>query len=248
MTDSHFLHLLRCLVLPKNQRGRSDFPSSSNSSRISHDVSRQNGLCMTFDLPRTPEDGIPPRFRTRAASLPQSPMFQTRLANMATDHDAIYRFRRRILDAAEDIESLDGFLDDEEHANDGMKADGECILVLAESGDVVASARMIPLERAQSRFGNALNGRRLAEYLGGDLVKVVWSQHVLIDPEVPEAAVVKTLSTAMSDHARRRGWKFVLCFCVEFNATRRERIGFTRLGVRIDRENQAPLEILYQEI
>jgi hypothetical protein len=203
---------------------------------------------MKSDLHQTPEDGIPPRFRARSASNSGPAPWHTRLADITTDHDVIHRFRRRILDAAVDVETLDGFLDHDQTARERNDGDGECLLVLAATGDVVASARMIPLERAQSRLGDYLNGRRLAEKLGGDLVKVAWSQHLLIDPEVPEATVAQTISTAMASHARRRGWDFVLGFCIESNATRRERIGFTRLGVRIDRENQPPLEIVYRKI
>ncbi len=203
---------------------------------------------MTSDLYQTPEDGIPPRFRNRAASNSGPAPWRTRLADIATDHDVIHRFRRRILDAAVNVETLDGFLDHDSSSHEKDDGNGECLLVLAATGDVVASARMIPLERAQSRLGGYLNGRRLAEKLGGDLVKVAWSQHLLIDPEVPEATIAQTISAAMANHARRRGWEFVLGFCIESNATRRERIGFTRLGVRIDRENQAPLEIVYRKI
>ena len=203
---------------------------------------------MMSDSGQIPADGIPPRFRNRSASIPGEKGWQARVANIATDQGAIDRFRRRILDDVADLESLDVFLTSDRVENESMKIDGECVLVFSESGDVVASARMIPLERLQAELGEFLNGRRLAEQLGRDLVNVAWSQHVLIDPEVPEAAVAKTLSAAMSEHAIRRGWNFDLCLCIESNAVRRESIGFSRLGLRIDRTNKAPLEILYREI
>jgi hypothetical protein len=192
---------------------------------------------MMSDSGQIPADGIPPRFRNRSASIPGEKGWQARVANIATDQGAIDRFRRRILDDVADLESLDVFLTSDRVENESMKIDGECVLVFSESGDVVASARMIPLERLQAELGEFLNGRRLAEQLGRDLVNVAWSQHVLIDPEVPEAAV-----------AIRRGWNFDICLCIESNAVRRESIGFSRLGLRIDRTNKAPLEILYREI
>ena len=212
-----------------------------------HPKSQASRLVMS-DSDQVPADGIPPRFRTRAASNPQETVWQARLANVVSDHDAIHLFRRRVLSAAADLESIDGFLPAEISVNDGIQIDEDCILVFAESGDVVASARMISLERLQGELGEFLTGPRLAEQLGRDLVNVVWSQHLLIDPGVPEAAVLRTLAAAMSEHAIRQGWDFDICLCIEANVVRREAIGFTRLGIRVDRENKSPLEILYREV
>ncbi len=200
------------------------------------------------DSNQIPADEIPLRFRTRAVSNSQETAWHARMANIDSDHDAIGRFRRRVLSKAADIELIDGFLVSDRAVSDGMEIDEACILVFAESGEVVASARMIPLEHLQGELGEFLTGRHLAEQLGRDFVNVVWSQHVLIDSEVPEAPVSKALAAAMSEHAIRQGWDFDICLCSEINAVRREAMGFTRLGIRVDRENKTPLKILYREV